>query len=671
MKKLLLSLACLFGLAATSQAQVANISEVLQLTSGTETTVTSDAVAVAQLGNNLWIKDNSGWILVYGQTGQTYENGDVIPGGYGGKYSPYNNLPELASPLSNFTKGENKGAVAPTKVTSANFKDQPLCSYIEITGKVAGSGRNYTITDAAGEAAIYTSSSSVSVETGDNVTVRGFVSIFKKNYQITPVESFSNGGGGSETPDPVEGESVSSLKDFIAKADKDNVVKVNCEATVLYQLSRNLWITDGTAYLLVYGETGQTYKNGDVIPAGFGGKYSPYAGLDEMGTPTGFAASTKSVGTVEPTVVMVGDADGEPINSYIEMRGVSIAATSNARNFTCSDGTDQVTLHTAYSSFEVPTGDNYTVRGFVAIYNGTYQITPVEIVSSTGREIVATPTFSVHEGPVPAGTEVTIASATEGATIYYTLDGSNPTAASTVFSAPIVINAATTINAIAVKEGMDDSAVATATYTLVGNNVATFNFADIASLTPSYDPNGGTEETATSGGETIINRAYVVDDVKFTVSEVYVTVPTVEGAKNVTKLFYSKTNDAWTFRVYKNHTLKIGATAANPVVKIDFGFNNTGSAKQLSTSTGTYTATDNVWTGEAAEIEFAVAGTVQLKTLNVTTKNDLAGVEDVVIDNENAPVEYFNLQGVKVANPENGLYIVRQGNKVSKVLIRK
>ena len=35
---------------------------------------------------------------------------------------------------------------------------------------------------------------------------------------------------------------------------------------------------------------------------------------------------------------------------------------------------------------------------------------------------------------------------------------------------------------------------------------------------------------------------------------------------------------------------------------------------------------------------------------------------------ENAPAEYFDLQGRKIANPEKGLYIVRQGNKVSKVI---
>ena len=49
-----------------------------------------------------------------------------------------------------------------------------------------------------------------------------------------------------------------------------------------------------------------------------------------------------------------------------------------------------------------------------------------------------------------------------------------------------------------------------------------------------------------------------------------------------------------------------------------------------------------------------------------------AGVENVAADleNANAPVEYYNLQGVRVANPENGIFIVKQGNKASKQVIR-
>lgn len=45
-----------------------------------------------------------------------------------------------------------------------------------------------------------------------------------------------------------------------------------------------------------------------------------------------------------------------------------------------------------------------------------------------------------------------------------------------------------------------------------------------------------------------------------------------------------------------------------------------------------------------------------------------AGVGEIVVD-ENAPVEYYNLQGAKVANPENGVFIRRQGSKASKVIL--
>ncbi len=46
------------------------------------------------------------------------------------------------------------------------------------------------------------------------------------------------------------------------------------------------------------------------------------------------------------------------------------------------------------------------------------------------------------------------------------------------------------------------------------------------------------------------------------------------------------------------------------------------------------------------------------------------GVEAVqVVENENAPVEYYNLQGIRVANPENGIFIRRQGNEATKVVL--
>ena len=49
--------------------------------------------------------------------------------------------------------------------------------------------------------------------------------------------------------------------------------------------------------------------------------------------------------------------------------------------------------------------------------------------------------------------------------------------------------------------------------------------------------------------------------------------------------------------------------------------------------------------------------------------SEVGGVESVGID-LNAPVEYYNLQGVRVNNPSKGVYILRQGDKTSKVVVR-
>ena len=46
-----------------------------------------------------------------------------------------------------------------------------------------------------------------------------------------------------------------------------------------------------------------------------------------------------------------------------------------------------------------------------------------------------------------------------------------------------------------------------------------------------------------------------------------------------------------------------------------------------------------------------------------------AGIDGIVADNE-APVEYFNLQGIRVAEPSHGLYIRRQGKEVTKVMVK-
>ena len=84
-----------------------------------------------------------------------------------------------------------------------------------------------------------------------------------------------------------------------------------------------------------------------------------------------------------------------------------------------------------------------------------------------GVEAVAAPVFSVPAGYYTEAQTLEITTATEGAQIYYTLDGSTPTANSMLYEDPITLSETVTVNAIAMKEGMSNSVMTSAEYTFL------------------------------------------------------------------------------------------------------------------------------------------------------------------------------------------------------------
>jgi hypothetical protein len=98
---------------------------------------------------------------------------------------------------------------------------------------------------------------------------------------------------------------------------------------------------------------------------------------------------------------------------------------------------------------------------------------------------VATPSFSPAGGTFSSAQTVTISDGTSGASIRYTLDGSTPTASSTLYSAPLTISSSTTVKAIGIKSGSTNSAVATASYT-IGTTQAS---CPVQSDTPNFGSN--------------------------------------------------------------------------------------------------------------------------------------------------------------------------------------
>ena len=80
--------------------------------------------------------------------------------------------------------------------------------------------------------------------------------------------------------------------------------------------------------------------------------------------------------------------------------------------------------------------------------------------------VAATPSFSVAPATYTSAQTVTISDATAGATIYYTTDGSVPTANSNIYTDPITVSSSETLEAIATASGYSTSPVATAAYTI-------------------------------------------------------------------------------------------------------------------------------------------------------------------------------------------------------------
>jgi len=98
---------------------------------------------------------------------------------------------------------------------------------------------------------------------------------------------------------------------------------------------------------------------------------------------------------------------------------------------------------------------------------------------------VAAPTFVPVGGTFNAPFTAVIETATPGATIFYTTDGTTPSPSSTKYTAPVPVSKpATTINAIATKSGDTESSLATTIFTIAPAAIATTTTLQ-SSLNPS------------------------------------------------------------------------------------------------------------------------------------------------------------------------------------------
>ncbi len=206
-------------------------------------------------------------------------------------------------------------------------------------------------------------------------------------------------------------------------------------------------------------------------------------GTDSTGMYTNGASPT--VPAVNLTSSGIVLSSGDTISAQLVYNGTTL--TLNL--------TDTVTNNTFSQAFTVNipsiVGANTAYVGFTGGTGGGTAIQNIKawtFTSGTTQASAATPTFTPASGTSFATTlSVSIADATPAASIYYTTDGSTPTTASQLYSAPFTISATTTVHAIATASGYTQSALGSASYTYSPSQSVT--------QTPAFSPAGGSFTT--------------------------------------------------------------------------------------------------------------------------------------------------------------------------------
>ena len=185
--------------------------------------------------------------------------------------------------------------------------------------------------------------------------------------------------------------------------------------------------------------------------------------------------------------------------------------------------------------------------------NGVELTTRITItVSAAG--IVGAPTPSVESGTYTEKQKVALESSTEGATIYYTTDGAEPgRTTGTRYTGPITVpgtegqSITTTLKAIAVKDGMQDSEVKTFTYTInIPKPIVKHTITATAGANGSISPSGNVEvvEGADQTFTITANEGYEIESLKVDGAVVSTatsyTFPNVRAAHTIEATFKQK-----------------------------------------------------------------------------------------------------------------------------------
>lgn len=297
-----------------------------------------------------------------------------------------------------------------------------------------------------------------------------------------------------------------------------------------------------------------------------------------------------------------------------------------------------------------------------------------------GMETVKTPVITVSTQAQPADpVTVTIACETAEPTIKYTITNGSTTGDEQTYSAPFTISdpGSYTINAHAEKDGMNNSAAATPVSFSIAKParvpeaveelflVMEKNFWNVDGKYPEtvvpfvynaeqgyYDLDISAIPATGTYGEDAINGGFM--------GEFYVR----DGKANNLGLVFSAEAPVSAANM-------MAAYAVTPAQKIEQGVEYNMSVKPAEAASFKKFTTSNIaYKNSTLRVTYTPGkkDASAVKTLQILNSETVTGINAAIADSD-APVEYFNLQGVRIAYPLAGQILIRrQGDKVEKIL---
>ena len=387
----------------------------------------------------------------------------------------------------------------------------------------------------------------------------------------------------------------------ISGSVKQAVAPILSPAAGTYTVAQKVTLTDATPGATIY------YTTNGTAPTTASTKYTtPFAlasteTIEAIAAASGYAPSIVASAkyTIEtPAAIPTFSTAG---GTYTISQSVKITdATPGASIYYTVNGTTPTTASTKYTS-AITVAASETIKA-IAVATG-YSPSAVASAPYIIEKPAATPVFSPVAGTYSAAQSVKITSATTGATIYYTVNGTTPTTASTKYTAAIAVAASETIKAIAIATGSTTSAVASAAYVI-----------EKPAATPVFSPAAGTYTTAQS---VKITSATVGSTIYYTTNG---ATPTTASTKYTTAIPVAASETIKAIAIATGSTTSAVASAAyviekpaaTPVFSLSAGTYATAQSVKITDATadGTIYYTTNGATPTTASTKYTAAITV-------------------------------------------------------------